>query len=172
MQKKIPAIGILLVLAFLVLSVTGLLYLKLHSGKHSACTPLPVQSLLNRQGEKVEITTYFPHKDYLLVFFAETSPTSLSQLAELSQAVDLFPPNLVAILIHPGKMRSGLPTGTNPRLNLLIDPEGEFAQQLNVRTVPTLLLLTNDQRQVAFEERLVTAEELNKYIAKLTRDDH
>lgn len=171
MQKKIPAIGIWALLVLLVLSVMLLLYYKLHGGTRGVYTPLPLTPLVNLQGEKVELPTYFPGKDYLLLFFAETSPTSLSQLAELSKAADSFPPSLVAILIHPGKMRAGLPIGTSPRLNLLIDPEGNFSQQLNIRTVPTMLLIVKGDRKVALIEGLATAEEIMEYIPKLIKTE-
>ena len=129
--------------------------------------PLPSHILLTLSGENVKIPNYFHARNYLLVFFTETSPSSLSQLQELSKAAPNFPPNLAAILIHPGKIQYGLPAGTSNKLHLLIDPSGDFASNLQIRTVPTTIIMTGNNCRVFFSEKLLPAKEILHHIANL-----
>jgi hypothetical protein len=138
--------------------------------EHPIYHPLPSHTLKTPSGESVQIPEAYPNQNYLLLFFIESSPTSLTQLAELSKVANTLPENLAVIVIHPGRMNAGLPEWVSPKLHLLLDPDASFTCSMGIRTVPTLYLLTNQYRQFALAEQLVPAPILSTYPSLLLGD--
>lgn len=158
-MKKILLIGS--VILVLVISFFLIRHLTAPKKEHPIYRPLPAHALQTPSGESVQIEKQFPNQDYLLLFFTETSPTSLTQLAEIAQVADRFPANLAVVLIHLGRMSQPNPAWVKTaKGHLLIDYEATLAQAMKIHALPTLFLLKNDYRQILFAERLVQGDEL------------
>lgn len=125
--------------------------------------PLPAHTLKNPSGESIQIPEAYPDQDYLLLFFVESSPTSLRQLTELSKVADRLAEDLTLILIHPGRMSEALPDWVSKKLHLLLDPDAVFTRSMGIHTLPTLYLLTSQFQQLAFAESLVPTSILLTY---------
>lgn len=165
MRKTVLIVGVILLV--LVISFFIIRRWTVPQDEHPIFHPLPAHTLKTPSGESVQIPKDFPDQDYLLLFFVENSPTSITQLAELSKAADTLPDELALIVIHPGRMETDLPPWTSQKLHLLLDPDASFTRSMEIRTVPTLYLLTNQYRQLAFAERLVPASTLLTYTTLL-----
>ncbi|MCK4259739.1 MAG: hypothetical protein KAX49_12220 [Halanaerobiales bacterium] len=125
--------------------------------------PLPSHTLKTLSGEKINIPSRFPNQNYLILFFAEKSPTSLLQLMEISKISDKSPDQLAILLIHLGKINEELPISLNSNIHLLYDPNADFTRKMNIYTVPTLLLLTKEHLEVIRSQELVSSDQLLKY---------
>ncbi len=124
--------------------------------------PLPPHTLKNLSGEEIQLTTQFPNQDYLILFFSNKSPTSSLQLIEISKLAQEFSDQLEIILIHLGSFNGQLPIELNQNLHLFYDPNADFAKKMNICTVPTLILLTNEQLEIIRHQEFVTLDQLYK----------
>lgn len=131
--------------------------------------PLTVHPLTTLSGRKIQLETEFSNQDYLLIFFAATSPTSHEQLREISKVTAKLPANLAIICIHLGKLNQRLDYWKNPRLHFFLDPEIEFSQKLQICAVPTIFLITKDHREIFSSQKFVSANELLNQISNLDK---
>lgn len=165
-MKKAILITVSIIVVF-VLTLFLIRYWTIPRDENPIFHPLPAHTLKTPSGESVQIPAAYPDQDYLLLFFIDSSPTSLTQLAELSRAADTMPERLALIAIHPGRMSGNLPPSLSKRIHLLLDLDASFTRSMEIRTVPTLYLLTHEFRQLAFAESLVPAATLATYPALL-----
>lgn len=165
--KKNPSKKLLI----LVLVILFLLILSIDTPKYPEpiLHPITTHPLTTFSGKKLQLEDAFPNRDYLLVFFAETSKTSLKQLQELNMITTKLPPTLVVICVHIGKMKRQLNFFRNSDLHLFLDPQTELSQKLQISTVPTVLLLNKNSQIVLFSNKFVPANELIGHISTLEK---
>ncbi|AZR72059.1 hypothetical protein BBF96_00820 [Anoxybacter fermentans] len=155
--KQFSITLILFIFFFIILNIITPRY------KELVYHPLPTHQLKNLSGEIVDIPTQFPNKDYLILFFIDTSPTSLKQLNEITKIASEIPDNIAIILIHIGRMNRPLPFLNKPEFNFFIDFKAELAQKMGIYIVPTLILLTNSQYEIFYFQELISSEQLMTY---------
>ncbi len=129
--------------------------------------PFTEQILTTPSGEEIQIQKTFPTQDYLITFINESSPTSLRQVAEISQIADQLPDNLAIIFIHCGRMAQQIEGLQNSQFHLYLDPDLKLTREMQVYTIPTLYLLTNAQKQIFYSKKFVSSEELYPNIQRL-----
>lgn len=126
--------------------------------------PLPNTKLKDESDHWIEITKEYPAQDYLLLFYVDTSSTSINQIIELSRIADQIPTTTTTILIHIGRPSRQLPVTKPSSFYNFSDPKAEFTRNTGVDIVPTLLYIKNDQLEVFYSEELLSSEEILSYL--------
>lgn len=162
-SKKIVLIFILALLFLLMNTIWTRKY------PESIFYPLTAHPLTTLSGSKIQLETEFSNQDYLLIFFAATSPTSHEQLQEISKVTAKLPPNLAIICVHIGKLNQRLDDWKNPHLHFFLDPEIELSQKLQICAVPTIFLINKNHREIFSSQKFVSANELLNQISNLDR---
>ena len=156
---KSPKKIFILVLLFLLISI-------IHTPKYPEPIfhPLTTHYLTTISGKKVQLENILPDQDYLLIFFTETSKTSLKQLLELKTITAELPTNLAIICVHIGRLNRQ--PDLNSRWHLFLDPQTELSQRLQIYTVPTVLLVKKNRQRGLFSQKFISATELLNHISR------